>query len=196
MFKSYFFTLLALCLIQYGKAIEEGNGIGTTPLNGHRGEGYTIVDVGSITHCGVDTKQQCFQVNPLENTSITAPPKNVPVESSGTIPGSGSNFEPVNISCSPDGLCVTPFDFDQKGKYAEFVVNCLNYAGQEQGSYVHVILGQGSVSSQSSAYSYFVAAGLDVKAKWESDTDYSSNVSAVNKTFEGINSDILLVLVP
>lgn len=171
---SLLFVLFSLALFQIGKTSPQG--IGLTPLNGHRGEGYTIVDNGSITNCGVDTKQQCFQIDPLENTSITTVPKN-PIESSGTFSGD-SNFQQVNVTCSPNGQCVTPFDFDQSGKYAEFLVNCLDYAGQDQGSNVHVILGQGSVASQtSSAYSYFFAYGQEVKAKWESDSDYTSNVS-------------------
>lgn len=194
MSKFNLFTFLALALIQLGRASDQPGGIGVTPLNGDRGQGYTIVDNGSITHCGTNTGQQCFEVNPLENVSITIP-ENPPVESSGTFSG-GSNFEPVSISCQPDGRCATAFDFDQPGNYAEFLVNCLNYAGQDQGVNVHVLLGRGSAaSSTADAYSYFFATGLGVQAKWENDADYTSNVSLKRCTCDGEHGiDSFLIL--
>lgn len=175
MFKSSLVITFCFVLFQFGMAVEPGS-IGTTPFNGHRGEGYKIVDTGSITHCGTNPGQQCFQVTPLTDVSITSPPADPGVERSSTFTKKPQS-DPLDISCQPDGLCVLPFDFSQTGNYADFLVNCLNAQGEDQGNFVHVILGQGSVASTASAYSYFVAQGIDVKAKWENDDDFTSNVS-------------------
>ncbi|PWN37969.1 uncharacterized protein FA14DRAFT_177247 [Meira miltonrushii] len=173
MSKISLFTFVALALFQFGNASDQP--IGTTPFPGHRGEGYQIVDTGAIAHCGTNTGQQCIQIQPLDNVSITVP-QNRPVESSGTLQGDNSP-KSVDIKCQPDGLCVTAFNFDQPGNYSDFLVNCLNVQGEDQGVNVHVFLGRGNLaSSAADAYSYFVVSGSGVKAKWENDADYTMNV--------------------
>lgn len=126
--------------------------------NDQRTKGYRVVQSGAITHCQVDTGQQCFKVeSSLDKFSILTD-------------------EPLDIACEPSGLCVLPFDFQQRGKTSFFIGQCLNLQGEISGSAINVTLGLRSISAHSSAYASFILKG-NVKAKWENDNVYTTSVS-------------------
>lgn len=125
-----------------------------------RTKGYRQVQTGAISHCGVNTGQQCFKVETgLDRFALLTD-------------------EPLDIACDPSGLCVLPFDFDQRGKTSFFIGQCLNTNGEITGSAVNVTLGLRSISAHSSAYASFVLKG-NVKAKWEYDEIYTTSVSRI-----------------
>ncbi|PWN37968.1 uncharacterized protein FA14DRAFT_153312 [Meira miltonrushii] len=177
---SWLYIFLALALFQNGMAIDAADDQGDIPRD-ERGSGYRMVDNGTIKNCGVNTKQQCFQIDPFKNLSIS------------TL----YNMTAIDISCQSDGRCVVPYDFDDtEGEKLVIFVHCLNNAGQEVTStYVRMDLGRTSVEHRS-AYSYFTAVGYNVNAKWETDAGFTSNVSL--RDFENekkgeTNSDKFLV---
>lgn len=127
--------------------------------DGQRTKGYRSVQSGAITHCQVNSGQQCFSIeSSLDRFSILTD-------------------EPLDIACDPSGLCVLPFDFNQKGKTSFFIGQCLNPQGEISGSAINVTLGYRSISAHSSAYASFVLKG-NVKAKWENDQVYTTSVSS------------------
>ncbi|PWN37967.1 uncharacterized protein FA14DRAFT_188013 [Meira miltonrushii] len=124
------------------------------------GEGYRVVKNGTIGGCGDDTTQQCYQVKPLSRIAVYTK----------------FNDTVLDTICELNGLCVTPFDFETDGQKLEITVKCLDNKGYDQKADVRMDLGKGSVEgSSSSAYSFFVARGHGVSAKWQSDAGYTSN---------------------
>ena len=131
--------------------------------DGQRTKGYRLVQSGAIAHCQVDTGQQCFSVeSSLDRFSVLTD-------------------EPLDIACDPSGLCVLPFDFNQKNKTSFFIGQCLNPQGEISGSAINVTLGYRSISAHSSAYASFVLKG-NVKAKWENDQVYTTSVSTCSRS--------------
>lgn len=153
-----FFTLI---LFRCGIASDDPGNQGVIPHD-ERGEGYRMVKNGTIRDCGIDTTQQCFHIKPFKNLSML------------TL----FNTTVLDVKCQSDGFCSVPFDFDQEGQKLAVFVNCLDNAGFKQNAYVRMDLGKGSVDrGDPSAYSFFVARGYNITAKWKSDPIYTSNVS-------------------
>lgn len=134
--------------------------------NNQHTKGYKKVPSGAISHCGVNTGQQCFKVESKLNHFSILTEKN------------------LDIACDPSGLCVLPFNFDQRDNKAFFIGNCLNSHGEISGSAVNVTLGFRSISAHSSSYASFILKG-NLKAKWESNKVYTTSVSVVDGLSEG-----------